>query len=82
MHAGAVWWRERRRVGRAEVPGEADSEGSGGGGCRCAVGLAWGPSSELAGRWERDGSKRRNRVAGSWEDTERTRPVVSLRMGK
>ena len=36
--------------------------------CRCAGRLAWCPSSELAGRWERGGSKRRNRVAGSWED--------------
>ena len=36
--------------------------------CRCAGRLAWCPSSELAGRWERDGSKWRNRVAGSWED--------------
>ena len=25
---GAAWWRERRGVGKAEVPGEADSEGN------------------------------------------------------
>ena len=36
--------------------------------CRCAGRLAWCPSSELAGRWEWDGSERRNRVAGSGED--------------
>ena len=27
LHAGAVWWRERRGVEKAEVPGEEDSEG-------------------------------------------------------
>ena len=30
--------------------------------CRCAGRLAWCPSSELAGRWERDGSKRMGQV--------------------